>query len=151
MAYMQWEKAVRYDCPHCRSALAWDVGTWRGWVLCPSCGGSTKPPPPRLVLPTSSPSSTQAKPTEPRPKSGDAAGPVSEEGQPRWTRELDEVRRRAVADARTSTIRTVVSVGIASALFVALVGYLDQDTTVASGAATTALVLFVVRMWLGRR
>ena len=149
MAYMQWETVVRYDCPSCRAALAWTPGVWRGWVLCPACGKPSRPPAPRLVLPTFQPS--PAMPAELKPEPWNGSDAVAEDGRPRWSRELEEVRRKATADARWNTVRTAAGVALASSLFMMLVGYLDQNATVASCAAASALVMFLIWVRLGRR
>ena len=148
LAYMQWETTVRYECPHCRAALGWDHGAWRGWVLCPSCGRSGRPPAPRLVLPAFATPFT--KPAAIKTEQGEPAAAASGEGPPRWSRDLESIRRNTRASARLSTIRAVAGVGLASSLFVMLVGYLDQNSTVASTAAVTALMVGMDAANIGR-
>ncbi|WP_165073410.1 hypothetical protein [Paludisphaera rhizosphaerae] len=149
MAYMQWETVVRYDCPFCRAALAWTPGAWRGWVLCPSCGKPGRPPAPRLVMPGLQPSPINT--AELKPQAWDGSRSVDGDEQPRWSRELEQVRRRSTEEVRWKPIRSAASVGLASALFIMLVGYLDQNSTVSSLAAVAALIMFVVRIAIGGR
>lgn len=145
MNYLRAESVVRYDCPHCRAELESYVGRWRGWLLCPSCGKPGLPPPPRLLIPA-----------EPTPVTGAglraeawiASGDLPDSGWPRWSRESEPLPPRPTGAVVTA--RAAMGVGLALSLFLLLVAFLDQNSSFAAAAGLTALLLYWLRLRLGR-
>jgi len=145
------EAVVCYECPHCRAELEWTIGRWGGWVACPACGRASEPPAPRLVVPT--PREVAREGARPgaglRAEQWIAAGDVPDAAWPMWSRGL--VLPKPRTEPEPKALRAALGVGLAIALFLLLVGFLDQNTQLSGAAAIIALLCFWGRIKLEKR
>lgn len=151
MGVLQREEVVRYDCPHCRAKLEWIVGRWGGWVSCPACASPGLPPAPRLVVPTPRMVAREGVRAGAglRAEQWIAAGDVPDPAWPSWSRGLVLPKPRTQQEPKAR--RAALAVGLAISLFLLLVAYLDQNTSLSGLALLVALVCFWGRMKLAER
>jgi hypothetical protein len=141
------EIEVRYDCPHCRAALVAPADRWSGWRLCPACGQSGLPPmhrePRPAVFQVGPPRRGSGRRAEAWIASGDLIDPEHTD----WRAVYAEVS--PVRPPSSKAARIAVPIGLAIALFLLLVAFLDRNATLAGGAGLAVLLLYWARVRLG--
>ncbi len=143
------ETGVRYDCPHCRVGLIAESDRWSGWRLCPSCGKSGLPPmprPARTKAPHANlPAGGAGRRAEAWIASGDLVDPESTNWREVYASDLP------LPTPESKLAKVVVPVGLAIALFLLLVAFLDRSPTLAGGSGLAVLLLYWARVRLGAR
>jgi hypothetical protein len=129
---------VTYPCPRCKVELETHHGEWDGWRRCPSCGTPALPPEILLGHP-----STRRRVRE-------------IDGEDILIIEADDGASPGVNGPDPSTLigppaspvlvalRLVFVTGLVISLFLLLIAYLEENTTITSVAGALSLVFFLL-------
>ena len=130
-------ESFTYSCPHCQVELDAPVGSWNGWVRCPSCARMFLPPE-QESLP---PGMTTSAAFNPIDGAGRSDGSTSGEA------EVDAANLFTGRLAHTSGARLVFTTGFVLCLFLSLIFFLvfEPGKLAIFGALTIGFFLLLLR------